>query len=281
MASCTGAGGTGTQYTYSQLEGLWINAGGSSAVAPVAAAIALAESGGCSAALNLTDNNGTQTSVGLWQVSNGTHSYPAAWSTAAGNATEAVAKYSGAGNSLSPWGTYDSGAYKTYLNGSTTPDTNVPGSATLTSASSASNPDCLWGFSGVGSDVPVIGKTLSGDTSFCVLTRSQARALVGGSLMAASGAAALVGLIILAAAAFNRTGALQKTADAAAAVPGGGAVAEGLTVAHRRVTRSGGQVTGDRRGARETARRQQAREQRRLDRIAQTAPTSAEQDENR
>jgi hypothetical protein len=238
MASCTGAGGTGTQYTYAQLEGLWIQAGGASAVAPVAAAIALAESGGCTAALNLTDNNGTQTSVGLWQVSNGTHQYPASWSTAAGNAAEAVAKYKGAGNAFSPWGTYDSGAYKTYLNGSTTPDTNVPGggTATLTSASSATNPDCLWGVSGVGGGLPIIGKTLSSDTSFCILSKSQARALIGGSLMVASGAAALVGLIILAAAAFNRTGALSTAAQAASVVPGGNVVAAPLRRAHGRVS---------------------------------------------
>jgi hypothetical protein len=241
MASCTGAGGTGTQYTYAQLEGLWINNGGPSAVAPVAAAIALAESGGCTAALNLTDNNGTQTSVGLWQVSNGTHSYPASWSTAAGNATEAVAKYKGAGNAFSPWGTYDSGAYKTYLNGSTTPDTSVPsggaaGSATLTSATA--NPDCLWQFSGIGQGVPIIGSAINSGTSFCILSKSEARAIVGGLLLAGSGVAALVGLVILAAAAFNRTGAASAVAQAASAVPGGGVVAAPL----RRVQgRSGGQ----------------------------------------
>jgi hypothetical protein len=238
MASCTGAGGTGTQYTYAQLEGLWINNGGPAAVAPVAAAIALAESGGCTAALNLTDNNGTQTSVGLWQVSNGTHSYPASWATAAGNATEAVAKYKGAGNAFSPWGTYDSGAYKTYLNGSTTPDTSVPGSgsagATLTSATA--NPDCLWQFSGVGGGIPVIGSALSSDSSFCILSKSEARAIVGGLMLAGSGVAALVGLIILAAAAFNRTGALSTAAQAASVVPGGNVVAAPLRRAHGRVS---------------------------------------------
>ena len=38
MASCSGAGGggPGTKYTYAQLEGLWINAGGPKLVAPVA-----------------------------------------------------------------------------------------------------------------------------------------------------------------------------------------------------------------------------------------------------
>ena len=84
-------------YTYGQLETLWINAGGPKALAPLMAAIALAESGGNPGALNQTDNGGTQTSVGLWQVSSGTHQYPSAWATPAGNAAEAVAKYKSPG----------------------------------------------------------------------------------------------------------------------------------------------------------------------------------------
>jgi hypothetical protein len=106
-------------YTYGQLETLWTNAGGSKALAPLMAAIALAESSGNPGALNTTDNGGTQTSVGLWQVSNGTHSYPAAWTTPAGNAAEAVAKYQSQG--LGAWGTYTSGAYQQYYQGGTPP----------------------------------------------------------------------------------------------------------------------------------------------------------------
>jgi hypothetical protein len=101
--------------TCSQLAALWISAGGSPSVANLMASIAMAESSGNPGALNLTDNNGTQTSVGLWQVSNGTHQYPASWLTEAGNAAEAVAKYASQG--LSAWGTYDSGAYKNYCGG--------------------------------------------------------------------------------------------------------------------------------------------------------------------
>ena len=104
-------------YTYGQLETLWTNAGGSKALAPLMAAIALAESGGNPGALNLTDNGGTQTSVGLWQVSSGTHQYPSAWATPAGNAAEAVAKYKSQG--LGAWGTYTSGAYQQYYQGGT------------------------------------------------------------------------------------------------------------------------------------------------------------------
>lgn len=182
-----------TTYSYAQLEQLWINAGGSRAVAPVAAAIALAESSGDSGALNPTDNNGTQTSVGLWQVSNGTHSYPSAWTTPAGNAAEAVAKYQGAGNAWTPWGTYDSGAYRQYLNGSTTPDPNVPdATATLTAANGS---DCLIG------PFP--------HTSWCILSKSQARALIGGGVLVAGGLVMAVGLALIAVFALQRTGVAQ------------------------------------------------------------------------
>lgn len=101
------------QYSFAQLEGLWIQAGGGKALAPLMAAIALAESSGNSDALNPSDNNGTQTSVGLWQVSTGTHQYPPAWATPEGNAQEAVAKYQSQG--LGAWGTYTSGAYRQFL----------------------------------------------------------------------------------------------------------------------------------------------------------------------
>jgi Lysozyme like domain len=133
MAACQGLGGTGTRYTFGQLEALWINNGGSKAVAPVAAAIALAESGGCSTALNPTDNGGTQSSFGLWQISNGTHQAPAADPYDANvNAKLAVAKWTNAGG-FSPWGTYNSGAYKSFLSGAAPVDTGVPAAAQTTS----------------------------------------------------------------------------------------------------------------------------------------------------
>src|SRR5215469_6734431 len=63
-------------YGFRELQTLWINAGGARTLAPLMAAIALAESSGNPSAENDTDNNGTQTSWGLWQISNGTHSWP-------------------------------------------------------------------------------------------------------------------------------------------------------------------------------------------------------------
>lgn len=108
-------------YSYGQLEQLWISAGGSRALAPLMAAIALAESGGNPAANNTTDNNGTQTSWGLWQVSDGTHNWPGSAdpNVPANNAKYAVAKYQSQG--LTAWGTYDSGAYKKFYQGNVPP----------------------------------------------------------------------------------------------------------------------------------------------------------------
>ena len=111
-------------YSYAQLEGLWINAGGPSAVAPIAAAIAMAESGGNSDQVNRTDNYGTQTSWGLWQISDGTHNEPVQnILDPSVNAAQAVQKYNASG--WAPWGTYVSGAWRQFFKTGVTPDTNV------------------------------------------------------------------------------------------------------------------------------------------------------------
>lgn len=205
------------RYTYAQLEQLWINAGGDRMLAPMAAAIAEAESGGDSTALNPADNGGTQTSVGLWQVSTGTHSYPQSWTTPAGNAAEAVAKYRAAGG-WSPWGTYTSGAYKAFLDGSTPPDPNVPagGAGAVTTAAGGSS--CLIG------PLP--------HTSMCLLEKSQARAMIGGLMMTAGALIILPGIIILIAAGFKASGAqaaVQSAARPLARVPGYGRALRAVT----------------------------------------------------
>lgn len=230
---CQGAGGTGTRYTYAQLEGLWINAGGPASVAPIAAAVALAESGGCTSALNLTDNGGTQTSVGLWQTSNGTHSYPSAWTTAAGNAAEAVAKYNGAGNTFSPWGTYTSGAYTRFINNGTTPDTNVPTAATgnTPGTSGSSNSTCLI----AAPSANLIFFTVGGQ---CLLGKPQARAIIGAGVLVGGLIMGGVGLLVLAAFGLKSSGAgkaagraMELGGAALAVVPGaelaGAAIATG------------------------------------------------------
>ena len=112
--------------TYAQLEETWIRGGGSRRMAPLMAAIALAESRGYPDATNPTDNNGTQTSWGLWQVSDGTHNPLPDWADPVGNARLAVAKLKSQG--LGAWGTYTSGAYRQYLQGNIPPGTGgLPG----------------------------------------------------------------------------------------------------------------------------------------------------------
>lgn len=108
-------------YSYGQLESLWVQAGGSRALAPLMAAIAMAESGGNPGNNNYNDNGGTQTSWGLWQVSNGTHSWPGQQdpNNPAANARYAVQIYQAQG--LKAWGTYDSGAYRQFYQGGTPP----------------------------------------------------------------------------------------------------------------------------------------------------------------
>lgn len=111
-----------TTYTFQQLEELWVQAGGPASVAPTAAAIALAESGGDP--LNaypshdiLPGQGSTTDATGLWQILG----LPAGNFTAAEltdpltNARMAVAKYEQAHYSFSPWQTYTQGTYRSYL----------------------------------------------------------------------------------------------------------------------------------------------------------------------
>jgi len=186
-------------YSYAQLMSLWINAGGSKALAPVAAAIAEAESGGNSDALNPNDNGGTQSSFGLWQISTGTHAPPSPnWASPAVNAQLAVAKYNGA-KGFSPWGTYDSGAYKAFLSPGTTPDPSVPGSSTATAAeaTAAVSADCFFGFPAL--NVGIIPGIYSQTVlpGGCILTKSGARGMMGALFMVAGALVFLPGLILI------------------------------------------------------------------------------------
>jgi hypothetical protein len=253
-----------TVYTYSQLEGLWTQAGGSASLAPLMAAIAEAESGGNDQAVNATDNGGTQTSWGLWQISNGTHSMPVA-NILSGpvNAQQAVAKVKSQG--LSAWGTYDSGAYKQYLNGSV-PATLPTGGASTTAATAGnsslavySTADCIIGIPNVNpipNWIPVLGQS----TGFCLMTKSEARGVLGAMLLAGGFIIGAAGVTLLAAFGLQRTGALGKAADAAAVIPGAQPVAAGLAVAHSRATRTGSQAAGQRAAAR-AAQRKAAQQQ--------------------
>ncbi len=222
MTACQGGGGAGVRLTYAQLEGVWISNGGPRAAAPVAAAIALAESSGCSTALNPSDNNGTQSSFGLWQISNGTHNPPVANIYDPNvNAKQAVAKYRASG--WAPWGTYASGAYRPFLNNATTPDMSIPGgsgtaNATLTSATSAApDPTCAASWPTISLSVvklPLIPNPSVGGG--CIIHKATLRHVAGGLIMVAGGLVVLPGVLVLAAFAFRASGAQRSLA----ALPG-------------------------------------------------------------
>jgi hypothetical protein len=255
MTSCTGETGQhGTLYTYAQLEGLWIAAGGAKGLAPVAAAIAEAESGGCSASVNPTDNGGTQTSWGLWQISNGTHAQPVQGIlNPSTNAQAAVAKYKA--NGWQPWGTYTSGAYKAFLNGKTTPDLNVPApvGTDVGEAGPAGSITgvCLLGFTSSGlqgtswlNDLVGTGGNI-GQGQLCFLRKSQARALIGGVLIAPVLGLALVGAALLAVQTLSRNvGGLGHAAGGAAEIAGAGLALAGMPEAGAPVAAAGSQIKG-------------------------------------
>lgn len=142
-ASNTQQGGN-LQFTYAQLEAVWIQAGGNQQYDAMAAAIAMAESGGNSTASNI-NSNGTL-DRGLWQInsSNGSGSSFDVMTNA-----RAAVSMSGGGTNWRPWCTaYSDGAcgskggtylgqgapYQKFLNASVTPDYSAPINGTNASA---------------------------------------------------------------------------------------------------------------------------------------------------
>jgi hypothetical protein len=120
--------------SYADLMGYWVKAGGSEESAPLAAAIALAESGGNPTAHNAVPPDD---SYGPWQINMlgsmgqqraatfGLRSYSDLYDPLT-NAKAAVAISSG-GTNFVPWSTYTSGAYRDYLQGGVPPNLNVTG----------------------------------------------------------------------------------------------------------------------------------------------------------
>lgn len=220
--------------TYAQLEGLWIANGGNKAVAPLAAAIAEAESSGITDATSPNPDGGTN--VGLWQLD--TKGKGAGYSAAQlkDPATNAAVTVQGSSNGTdwSAWETYVSGAYKRFMSASTTPDPNVPTATSATLAASqqqaSAGADCALSLGG--QHIGILfghGPTLP---SACLIRKTEVRALMGGLIMLAGALMMLPGIVIVVAAGFKATGATRGLQQAAGAVPGYGAVV-------RRVTSSG------------------------------------------
>lgn len=239
------------KYTYAQLMGLWIRNGGSKATAPIAAAIAEAESSGQSDATSSNPDGGTN--VGLWQLDTpggkGAGYTSAQLENPATNAHVAVLG-SKDGHDWSAWETFVSGAYKAFLGGGT-PDMNVPGGGAKTPPTQATlaayNPsECLVSFPGI--PVPVIGNI----GQFCLFSKPQGRALIGGGLLFFGALAILPGIsLMLAAAGMHALGAagpvLSKTGAAVALIPGAEGVGVGIAAAGQLGTRSAAQTQARRR----------------------------------
>lgn len=216
-------------YSYAQLEQLWINAGGSSATAPTAAAIAIAESGGISNAAypgtTVAPGQGSNnTATGLWQILGVPAGFtPAQLTDPVANAQMAVAKYNGAGGSFTPWQTYTDGTYVADLANNVPPSsTGVPtGSATAstTAAVTVVPGTCVIPYPTLNLVVTTVG-------GGCLFSKSQARAVIGGLCIAAGALIAVPGLVILVAAGFRATGAAAAVNSAAGPlkrIPGYGA----------------------------------------------------------
>jgi hypothetical protein len=107
-----------SNYSYAQLEALWIQAGGDSGSAGIMASIALAESSGNPGATN--NNSNSTTDRGLWQINSIWGSLSTYDPLANAQAAVHVFKQQG----ISAWSTYNSGAYKQYYQGNTAPSSS-------------------------------------------------------------------------------------------------------------------------------------------------------------
>lgn len=259
-------------FTYAELEGLWIRNGGSRATAPIAAAIAEAESSGRSWVTSSNPDGGTN--VGPWQLD--TNGKGAGFTVAQlqnpdTNARVAV-RGSSDGTDWSAWETFVDGAYKRFLSPGTSP-ANPPGgkggggpqtTAAVTTAAEQNTVDCLWSikWSGFGGSSPVaqgagiasglvpgfgfIGAATSGG-DICLLSRSEVRALLGAALFVGGALVGLAGLAVLVGAAGLRVvPPLGKAAEAVGGalmlVPGGegaGAAISGAGRTARNPARAG------------------------------------------
>lgn len=109
-------------YSYAELEQLWTSNGGNPASAPIAAAIAMAESSGDSSVVNSIG------ATGLWQVLQSAHPQ---WSTQQlqdpNINAQAAISISNNGSNWNPWETFTEGTYRQFLQGgSANPNATAP-----------------------------------------------------------------------------------------------------------------------------------------------------------
>lgn len=213
--------------TLGQIEQVWVNNGGNRGWAPLMAAIAIAESGGTTAAANTTDPYGG--SYGLWQINgshNGSQGATAPWivnmETPTQNARTAVnlfatGKGAGAWRTDRVWNQWKAAGFPRQP--SELDVLHYLGAVGLENAATGAGPTAPSPSSGVTTSKAPKPGTLSAcrvglPFGGCLLNGYQLRALKGGLLVAAGGLVAFVGLAILAAYGFGKTGALGKVQSA-------------------------------------------------------------------
>lgn len=174
--------------SFAQLQQVWTASGGSAAMAPIMAAIALAESGGIPNNTNPTDNHGTQTSWGLWQVSQGNHTPYANWADPTANAKVAQSKLRTQG--LAAWGTYTSGAAKTILNANLGDQT--AGAVLSAATASGSAGQAVSSAAGVDNEGDIVMPSVIPN-----IPRRVLRKIVGASVVVAGAVLGLAGVFVL------------------------------------------------------------------------------------
>jgi hypothetical protein len=134
-------------YNLQALAAIWVRAGGNAAFAPIAAAIAMAESHGDPNATNHNTNGSTDR--GLWQI-NSVHGAQSTTDPLA-NAKAAVA-ISQNGKDWSPWVTYTKGTYKQFLSAAQTAAAPLQNDPVTNAVSAATKPlrDTLSGIAQIG-----------------------------------------------------------------------------------------------------------------------------------
>jgi hypothetical protein len=272
MPALTAPGGTQSVISYATAMGYWVANGGSPKVANIAAAIAEAESD-LDPTIVQTGQPAEDTGWGLWQITptsgisqNGQFGDLL---NPANNAKAAVYLYKQAGDSFSPWVTYQDGSYKAFVgNGSAdlaglTPATGDPGSG---------GADCIFGGESIG-----LGLTFP-----CLLSRSGARAMIGGAIIAAGGVLGLFGAIGLASAS-GALGAAEKLGGGAAEAAGAVATFAGNPEVGAPLMKGGSEVRqhGTRQATTRAAQRrvrgkQQAQRKQRSDEDAQERHTASQ-----
>jgi hypothetical protein len=231
---------TGPTLTFDQVQALWIQNGGAPGWAPLAAAIAMAESGGNTVSLNNTPSTGDY-SVGLWQINyygslgpSRTAEYGAPGTLQSDPNAQAKAAIQ-LSNNGADWGPWKTDAAWNAWQAHGAPAT--PSKATLSSwgvslggaggASAASwadlnaNAGVSLGTTGCGSKPPIFSFGGVAGIGSVSITACEGKAMAGGLCLAAGTGLALVGVLIIVAWGLGHT---KAGAAAAGVVKGGGPV---------------------------------------------------------